>query len=143
MTPTGPRASRGPVDNPAAAVAPVMDGIDEDQPLFGGYEPPASEPEQLSAGQRLTRRQAEQIAAGTHPLTGGQLHHAADRTRTADSPQDGTPTCGTCALREVLGYRGKSYPKCTQPGMPISHGPATDVRAWWPACPMHSPKGDD
>lgn len=134
MTLTGPRATSDPVDNAPADVAPVMDGIAEDHPLFGGYEPPASEPEQLSAGQRLTRRQAEQVAAGIHPLTGGRLHPDADRSRTKTSPQDGTPTCGTCMARVALDYHGKRYPKCLEQPANVTHGPATDVRAWWPAC---------
>lgn len=42
----------------------------EDAPLFPGYEPPPTpehDPE-LSAGQRLTLRQAANVAADIHPL---------------------------------------------------------------------------
>ena len=118
-----------------------MDDLESDFPLFGGYEPPPSEPvERLSAGQRLTRRQADYIAIGVHPLTLAytlirHLHPDADRTRTATSPQDDTPTCGSCAFRAVGGY-----PKCTEPKAPRSHSAATDVRAWWPACSTWIPK---
>jgi hypothetical protein len=116
-----------------------MDDQHDDQPLFSGYEPP--EREALSAGQRLTRRQAEHIRQGIHPLTLAYtlirpLHPDADRTRTADSPQNNTPTCGSCDLRTT----GGGYPKCTEPSAPRSHGPATDVRAWWPACTRWTPK---
>lgn len=125
-----------------------MDGIDKDLPLFEGYDPPRVEPiEKLSAGRRLTRRQADDIAAGRHPLTLAYtlvlpLHADGDRTRTAASPQDGTPTCGTCVHRRTVDYRGKWYPKCTHDQAPLSHGPATDVRAWWPACVRFEPEGD-
>ena len=141
MNLTGPRATPRPVENPPADVVEVMDGGVEDVPLFGGYEPPSSDHElSLSAGQRLTLRQADQVATGVHPLTRGRLHPDADTTRTATSSQDGSPTCGTCAFREHLGHHDGRYPKCTRPGAPVSNGPATDVRAWWPGCQHHAPK---
>lgn len=141
MTSHRPRATEQPVDNPGQAPGQVMDGQIHDEPLFPGYEPPTTEPaEYLSAGQRLTRRQTADIRAGRHPLSLKYLlpiplHPDADRARTATSPQDGTPTCGTCELRQPGGW-----PKCTQPDAPRSHGPATDCRAWWPACIRYSPQ---
>lgn len=137
--PHPPRATTDPVDNPTPGDTRVMDAGGPDQPLFAGFKPPPSI--QLSAGQRLTRRQAEQIALGIHPLTLAYtlirpLHPHADRTRTANSPQDdNTPTCGNCIHRATGGY-----PKCTEPSAPRSHGHATDVRAWWPACTHWTPK---
>lgn len=133
-----PRATTPPVDNPATTPGQVMDDTHDDRPLFGGYEPP--EREELSADQRRTRRQATQVAAGVHPLTGGRLHPDADNTRTASSPQDGSPTCGTCQYRGLVGHHDQAFPKCHRPGGTITHGPGTDVRAWWPACTTWTPK---
>lgn len=128
-----------------------------DVPLFEGYEPPAPpEPEPpLSADRRRTKRQADGIAAGIHPLTKGPLHELASRHRDANSPKSDPFTCGSCYFREVIRYHGRSFPKCGVPG-PVSvyrkgqdggwhwetvdgapratHSAASDVRAWWPAC---------
>lgn len=102
--------------------------------LFEGYEPVPPDPvEKLSAGRRLTIRQREAVEAGIHPLT-------KDRTR----PDLGT--CGDCRFRST----NYSYPKCTygmtyspsgvpRGGIYMTHGPATDCRAWWPACKRFEP----
>lgn len=134
-------------------------GIDD--PLFPGFEPPPSEPQpELSAGRRLTLRQAEMVAAGIHPLTRGKLHPLASTHRDADSPKSDPFTCGSCWFREVIQYHNRSYAKCVLPG-PVrvyrkgedgkfhwetvegapraTHSAASDVRAWWPACPDYSP----
>lgn len=114
----------------------------EDAPLFEGYEPPEPiETEGLSAGQRLTLRQARDVSIGRHPLTGGAIHPQASRHRDAASPKDDPFTCGSCHFREILGHHSRSYPKCLLPSMPsrVTHGPASDVRAWWPACSDYSP----
>ena len=124
----------------------------DDVPLFAGYEPPEPEPvETLSAGQRLTKRQAENVAAGIHPLTRGPLHPLASKHRDAASPKSDPFTCGSCYFREVWGYHNRSYAKCMfsgsrgadeveKLGYPrVSHGATTDVRAWWPACRDYSP----
>lgn len=134
----------------------------EDAPLFPGYEPPAApEPEpELSAGQRLTLRQAANIAVGIHPLTKGRLHPLASRHRDATAPKADPFTCGSCYFRSVEKYHGRSYAKCILPG-PVrvyrrgedggwhwetvmgapraTHSAASDVRAWWPACTDYSP----
>ncbi len=118
--------------------------------LFDGWEPATreirpSEDMTLSAGRRLTLRQAEQIADGIHPLTRGPLHALASRHRDADAPKTDPFTCGSCYFREAWRYHGKAFVKCafgvTNEGASprVSHGPATDVRAWWPACPDYSP----
>lgn len=120
----------------------------DDVPLFPGYKPPAVE--DLSAGQRLTRRQQEQVTAGVHPLTGGPLHPLASRHRDRDAPATDPFTCGSCWHRTLMGYHGKRYAKCVQGAesdtestmgrLPrVTHGPASDVRAWWPACPEYVP----
>lgn len=106
-----------------------------DVPLFDGYEPEpaASRDPDLSAGQRLTARKLENVRAGVHPLTRGRLHPEASRDASRDDPKGQPFTCGTCQLRDAHGY-----PKCLlevagrRPY--VTHGPATDVRAWWPAC---------
>jgi hypothetical protein len=113
-----------------------------DVPLFEGYEPvePVEPVENLSAGQRLTLRQTQDISLGRHPLTGGVLHPQASRRRDSDSPKDDPFTCGSCYFREARRYHGKSYPKCiAYAPSRITHGPASDVRAWWPACTDYSP----
>jgi hypothetical protein len=127
----------------------VPDAVDE--PLFSGYEPPLTEPgPELSTGQRLTLRQARDVAFGIHPLTGGRLHPLASRHRDAAAPKDDPFTCGSCYFRQVIKYRGKAYPKCVfdpRRGADdtldlyarVSHSTASDVRAWWPACPDYSP----
>lgn len=116
-----------------------------DDSLFPGYEPairvllPGEQPG-LSADRRRTLRQAERIADGVHPLTGGPLHELASRHRDAEAPKDDPFTCGSCYFRESLRYHLKTYAKCVQgDGKRVSHGASTDVRAWWPACPNYSP----
>lgn len=115
-----------------------------DVPLFGGFEPAEPEPvEELSAGQRLTRRQRQDVTNGRHPLTGQPIHPEATRFALATDPKGLPFTCGSCRFRDPGGY-----PKCVLPGSngrPIpdrlTHGPATDVRAWWPACPDYQSDG--
>lgn len=131
--------------------------------LFDGYEPAEPMPDPyagLSADQRRTKRQAANVAAGIHPLTRGPLHELASRHRDATSPKDDPFTCGSCWFREVLLYHNTSFPKCCLPGPErvyckgpdgtwryetvegtprATHSAASDVRAWWPACPDYSP----
>jgi len=97
-----------------------VDVVEGQVPLPGIPEP---EPP-VSADRRRTRRQRAAIAAGRHPLTGGNTR-----------PELGT--CGDCAHRTLMGWHDRTYPKCDLG--PISHGSATDVRAWWPACGRHEP----
>lgn len=114
----------------------------EDLPLFDGFDPPAvaSRDESLSAGQRLTARQLENVRAGVHPLTRGKLHPEASREATREDPKGQPFTCGSCQLRDPHGYP-HGYPKCLLEvagrRIYVTHGPATDVRAWWPACPSY------
>ena len=80
----------------------------------------------LSAARRLTLRQRADIAAGRHPFAGGPIHTDARRR------------CGNCTHRQVVPYHGRSYPKCWVFGDGcVTHGPASDIRAWWPGCRAH------
>jgi len=74
----------------------------------------------LSADVRRRLRQEEMIARRRHPITGLALLIGTSET------------CGKCRFREVFSYHTRSYPKCEKG--PITHGPATDVKAKWPAC---------
>jgi hypothetical protein len=118
--------------------------------LFPDYEPEVrelrpSEQPGLSPDRRRTLRQAERIADGIHPLTGGPLHDLASRHRDATAPKSDPFTCGSCYFRSSLRYHGGTYAKCTigmtteARGPHMTHSPATDVRAWWPACRDYSP----
>jgi hypothetical protein len=98
--------------------------------------------EQLSPDRRRTVRQATQLAAGVHPLTHGPLHKDA---APHDDRQALGARCGSCRFR-VPGV----YPKCHWPNagdfhiavalVRVTHGPATDVRGWWPACSDYQAK---
>lgn len=117
---------------------------DEEATLFGGYEPAERVDEHLSPDRRRTLRQIGQVSAGIHPLTGGRLHDQATRHR---APTDGKRdpfTCGSCWFRGNRGGVAGSYPKCwAGDGARVTGGPATDVRAWWPACPDYTPADRD
>ncbi len=106
-------------------------------------------PEPLSAHRRRTLRQRQVIDAGYHPLlaaaghTHARLHpNAAPEVCSPDAPKGQPYTCGSCRFREVLLWQNRTYPKCIRwvlgtnllTAPTITHGPATDVRAWWPAC---------
>lgn len=136
-----------------ADIVPPTQVSSEDLPLFNGYEPePVEDLSHLSAGQRLTARQAADVAAGIHPLTRGPIHSLASRYRDAQTGRGDPFTCGSCRFRLVEKYHDKSYPKCYLPDgntgadapqkyiyRRVTNGPASDVRAWWPACPDYSP----
>lgn len=121
-----------------------------DDTLFPGYEPvEVQESAPLSADRRRTQRQADRVAIGVHPLTGGRLHPLASRHRDASSPKDDPFTCGSCWFRELFQPGNRKVAKCTfgltnehryvTDGPRISGSVATDVRAWWPACPEYTP----
>lgn len=121
--------------------------------LFPGFDLVEVEPDPpLSPDRRRTRRQADAIALGRHPLTGTLLHELASRHRDATSPRNDPFTCGSCYFRTVVTHHGKAYPKCLYDPRRsgedsldkyarVSHSTASDVRAWWPACPDYSPGG--
>jgi hypothetical protein len=124
-------------------------------PLFDGYEPAEPLPvDQASYQRRLTQRQAALVAAGRHPLTRGPIHPLASRHRDASGPKTDPFTCGSCALRQVLPYHNRAYPKCmwlppstaaedveADHFVPprVSHSTTSDVRSWWPACRDYQP----
>ncbi|HEY5200056.1 MAG TPA: hypothetical protein VIJ31_04030 [Acidothermaceae bacterium] len=102
--------------------------------LFEGYEAGPVVDDGLSADRRRTLRQRRDVASGVHPLTGGKAR-----------PDLGT--CGECTFRQLFRHHDGTYPKCfwTPPSWSaeryettapprLSHGTASDVRAWWPAC---------
>lgn len=107
---------------PRLAGAPVTDALFDMEPIA----PPSVE--KVSADRRRTMRQRAQVAAGIHPLT-----------RLKARPDLGT--CGDCARRVLLGYHRRTYPKCEE--HEVTHGAATDVRAWWPACERFVPSAPD
>lgn len=93
--------------------------------------------EQMSADRHRTVRQALDLAKGIHPLTGGRLHP--DAAPAEDRKAAGL-RCGTCRFRRPA----DRWPKCWWPEgsrpLRITHGPATDVRGWWPACRDYQPR---
>ena len=109
----------------------------EGEPLFPGFEPPTPPPPRtdLSADRRRTLRQAAEIKAGRHPLTRGPLHAEADTSAHRDDGKKLPFRCGSCVHRVDRGW-----PKCDLSTMSASA--ASDVRAWWPACPSYEPKAD-
>lgn len=112
--------------------------------LFGNLPTPAPaavvDVPKLSADALRTRRQREDIAAGRHPLTGGTLNTQAPND--AANAQAVGLRCGSCVHRVLSNHHGKSWPKCNAFGAAyLTHGAATDVRGWWPACGRHEPKG--
>ena len=93
--------------------------------LFDGYPDPeqpapAEREAKLSTGQRRTLRQKADVERGIHPL------------RRHLPIVDNGHHCGDC---DHLMHRhmGGSYLKCDL--TPMTHGPGSDLRAWWPACP--------
>ena len=132
--------------------APSPEGVNTppDVPLFPGFEPEVREPEPpMSADRRRTMRQAEDVAAGRHPLTRGPLHELASRHRDASAPKSDPFTCGSCWFRQQFQAGNSKFSKCTfgitnemryvTDSPRISGSVATDVRAWWPACRDYSP----
>jgi len=98
--------------------------------LFPDLPDPAPAEPGLSADRRRTIRQRADITAGRHPLTHGRLS------------TDPDARCGNCRFREVLKWHDRAYPKCTRPNsqddyLYVTHGAASDVRAWWPGCTDH------
>jgi hypothetical protein len=114
------------------------------EPTLFDVEPlPAAEPApKLSADARRAIRQREAITAGWHPLGLSpnvrhlKLHADAARVTHPGVEAEGL-RCGSCRYRIQFGHHNRAYAKCTWGGKPyqrLTHGPGTDVRAWWPAC---------
>lgn len=103
-------------------------------------------PDTRTVAERRRDRHADALRHGQHPLSVAlrwpiPLH--ADARRDADRTADGSPRCGGCVHRELLGaHTAKSYPKCVAEGHDrITGGPGTDVAAWWPACTLYAAAG--
>jgi hypothetical protein len=102
-------------------------------------------PETLSADRRRTLNQQRRIDNGRHPLEPVWPTYRHPDTRgevyTREDPKGRPLTCGTCRFRELLGYHVRSYPKCVQGDTAprATHGAASDVRGWWPACDRWEP----
>lgn len=77
-----------------------------------------------SADARRTVVRETLISAGVHPTTGLLLAGNGE-------------TCGTCDYATLLDYHSRGYWKCT--AVPLTHGPASDVRKRWPACTKWKP----
>jgi len=90
--------------------------------------PDLPEPEQLSAGQRLTRRNAEQLARGINPAT----NHPFLKSETP-------LTCGDCA-HHIAVHVARTYHKCERHRLGESHSAASDIRVSWPACSLFTPE---
>lgn len=100
--------------------------------------PEAAPVAKVSADVRRRQRQAQALAHGYHPLgvaLGAHIRLHPQAAPAGDRAADGA-RCGTCRWREP----GR-YPKCfyDRPHR-ISHGPGTDVAAWWPACTNYESK---
>lgn len=104
--------------------------------------PALQEVDTRTAGQKRRDRQLAELENGRHPITHRPLHP--DAPPAGDLHADG-PRCQTCRFRRQFGHHDRSYPKCwlgaTNRDVPYaSHGEATDVRAWWPACDAYEPR---
>lgn len=120
------------------------------QQLFPGYEPPPDAETGLSADRKRTLRQADEIRRGIHPLTKSRVHVLSDTDPQPTDAKNLPYRCGSCVFRVVTRYHNHGYPKCLHPGVRgadevevigyphASHGAASDVRAWWPACRDYS-----
>ena len=92
--------------------------------------PPLPDPlDGLSAGQRLTLRNHQLLAEGTHPAT-----------HTATRPDLGR--CGDCAhaIIEHHGGSARAWWKCELHRLGRSHSAASDIRVGWPACARFEPR---
>ncbi len=105
----------------------------------------------LSPAERRRERQAEAAAGGFHPLyaaLGVVLRLHPDSGPFDDRTTPGL-RCGSCRFRRLHHGGARSYPKCLYPnpderpakGWPrVTHGPGTDVSAFWPGCELYEPK---
>ncbi len=85
--------------------------------------------DQLSPERRRTLRNLAVLERGRHPLKHGRLHPDAPPVDDRKAPG---PRCGNCAHIGAQGGVAGNYPKCMLG--PITGGPGTDVRHWWPGC---------
>ena len=86
--------------------------------LFGP-EPVA--PPELSADQKITKRNRDMLDDGRHPATLLPL-------------LGNGATCSTCTFHKVLPHHNRTYHKCDVHRLGITHSTASDIRLSWPAC---------
>lgn len=126
--------------------------MSEDGALFDMAPVATPIPPGLSPGQRRTARQRQLLQRGVHPLSGSQAYSQI-RLHPEAAPVDDADAegrrCGNCRFRELALHHDYRYPKCFWTGSlgpeelhkhghpRVTHGEATDVRAWWPACTDH------
>lgn len=121
------------------------------EPTLFDVEPfhvPSEPAVKLTGDARRRQRQEESLAAGWHPLNaaGYRIRLHADAPADRLNRQAPGLRCGDCRFREVMGHHNRSYGKCTYRPHDsggyarITHGPGTDIRAWWPACVDFQPK---
>lgn len=114
----------------------------------------------LSPDAARTARQRRDVDTGYHPLLAvvhgrnalTKVHPQAPGDCAPDAPKGRPFTCGTCQFRVAVDWHGKAHAKCNQglrddqyldASPRVTHGAATDVRAWWPACKDYQPKETD
>jgi hypothetical protein len=105
---------------------------------------PKDTAERATPADRRRAREAQLVAHGAHPLSGPLRVHIPLHPNAApldDRDAEGL-RCGDCRHRQHLGR--KAWPKCClggpDGGPRITHGDATDVRAYWPACTSYQPR---
>jgi len=91
-----------------------------DSHLFDPGPTTADPYEGLSATQKVTQRNKDQIAAGRHPATLLPL-----------LPDE---CCGQCVHAHHYNHHNRSYWKCGEHRLGESHSAASDIRVSWPAC---------
>lgn len=82
----------------------------------------------LSATQRITRRNAELLAAGRHPATLLPLWIGTGET------------CATCVHHSAPLRNTRRYHKCDHHHLGPSRSEASDIRVGWPACALYRPE---
>lgn len=103
--------------------------------------PAVPERPRLSATSRRTLRRLQALKLGQHPMSIAidmplRLHPEA---APADDRHAPGRRCGNCIHRVLHRHHNRPYAKCVAAGDDrVTHGPGTDVRAWWPACPDHT-----
>jgi hypothetical protein len=104
----------------------------------------------LTPDRRRTQRAGDRIAAGRHPLDDLlRLHPAAPVEGNVLDPASRFDmyrrpyTCGDCTFLVLFRRGNKADYKCGRPGAPMSFGPATTIRRWFPGCELYQPAPPD
>lgn len=102
--------------------------MDGDPPTLPGFEhlaPVAVVPDDASPTVRRTARRRLILEAGIHPATGARLF-----------PAVFGHTCGGCIHAVKVRHGNRTYWKCNESRLGLSHSAASDIRTSWPACEM-------